>query len=82
MNKEIFKNFAVGAVCILLAGMVLLAVESRGQIVESRFGIVGLVILLGLIVIAAILTKSIENEIPKDEPISPSKTAKEKNKKT
>jgi len=80
MNKELIKNFAIGAVCILFAAMAFLAIESRGQIVESRFGIFGLIVILGLIIIAAIVTKSIEAE--KNEPISPSKNAKEKNKKT
>lgn len=41
MNKELVKNFAIGVALLVLLSLILLAVESRGKMVESRFGLIG-----------------------------------------
>lgn len=61
-NTELVRNFAVGGVCLMVATLALISVESGGRALGSRLGILGIVVIVALLAVALISAKKVEAE--------------------
>lgn len=62
MNKELLRNLTVGLTLFVIAVFVLLCVESKGSLIESRVGFIGLVVIAGLLFLSVYVTPKKSND--------------------
>lgn len=58
MNANLMKMFVVVSTLILLAAYILEIAETKGKIIESRAGILGIMVIAILLFLSAFLTKN------------------------
>lgn len=62
MSKELVRNLVVALTLLVIAIFGLLCVESKGALIESRVGFIGLVVIAALLFLSVYVTPKKSND--------------------
>ena len=68
MNKDTLRSLTVISSILLLAAFVFAAIESKGKVVETRVGMLGIVVTAGFLFLAAYLINTKPPAVPPTPP--------------
>lgn len=64
MDAKTLRGFVVIATLLLVAAFIFLCIESKGRFVESRIGIIGIVVIAAMLFLSAFVTPKSKDQNP------------------